>query len=84
MLVSLPLIFLVLAVHLSASSSDAEPSASKVSRPTKTTVISGKLLYAHSLLPAEDEFYSENRSSSACRQAVLKRGTWPFADPAFG
>ena len=66
MFVSLSVVFLALAVHLSASSSDAVPSAIR----SETTVISKRVLNKHSLLPVDVVDSSEIRDSE-CRQRMV-------------
>ena len=77
MLVSLLLLFLVLAAHLSASKPDAAASASKASPVSETTKIGGRLLYRHSLLPAEVESYNGD-GTSEFKQAKLEEALAPF------
>ena len=74
MFVALPLLLLVLAAHLSACSADAAVSASTAS---KTTEIGGRLYYRHSLLPV-DECYSKDYRSSELKQVVLKETLEPL------
>ena len=74
MFVALPLLLLALAVHRSACSLDAAPSASTAS---KTTVISSRLYYRHSLL-AVDECYSEDGRNSDLKRAVAKETLDPL------
>ena len=73
MFVSLLVIFLALAAHLSASKPDAAASASTAS---KTTEIGGRLYYRHSLVPVE--YYSEDDRNSESKQAVLKETLEPL------
>ena len=71
MLVSLPVMLLALAAHLEASSEGAAPSTGAASLLSETTEIGGRLLYRHSLLPAEVDPYNGD-SSSEFRQATLE------------
>ena len=56
---SLPVLFLALAIHPSACSSVAAPSAAEHLVP-RTTLIDGRLLYRHSLLPVDVGLYNED------------------------
>ena len=79
----LPVLFLVLAVHPSASSPDAAPSTSSVFRVPETTVIGGRLFYKHALLPVDD-CYKEN-ADSELKRAMLKETLAPLlAQPLIG
>ena len=76
MLVSLPLIFLALAVHLSASKPDAKPSASSASQRPGTILINGRLFEERSLLPIDVADHNEIRDSRR-KRAILQEALGP-------
>ena len=61
LVVSLPVLFLALAIHPSVCSEGAAPSAAGAL--SRTTEIDGRLFYRHSLLPVNVGLYDEDKKS---------------------
>ena len=60
LVISLPVLFLALAIHPSVSSEGAAPSAASALVP-RTTLIDGRLFYKHSLFPVDVGLYDEEK-----------------------